>query len=580
MTTFTSGVTNTGSAASDTFTITTNKVAAGTSIIGGTSTKDNSGHAAAGTFTLGGTATVAQSITYATDATLVLDYQWTNTAGTATKSTTISTAASKLGTPNATDMIVFKQSGDFTNLSFTQIEKIKLANGVSIKISGEAYDAAGGSTDLGAINPGVHFYGTAGGKKETVTIVAEADEAAFNVVAGVASQTTTAGAYNYYQADVQLDDASTAYLAHDGVSLKFDFKDAFADVAIASYGKYGRFDGSNNNDYVIGSAGVENFTSREGNDTFYAGAGNDFIVGGQGADYLDGGAGDDLFVISGFTGLLGNGEGKSSTGEKQWVTGDVIIGGAGTDTLRVASGALNENFGLVTLNDTNFKLMEVVEVGSMVGRLSTQASAMQYLQGTTYLKTSAVESTGGTGAKLGESYNNVTIDASDVTKNGLKFIGNGNTNTFIGTTKADTFISNGGHDVLTGSEGKDTFQFGKIHTMTANFGGTAYEDIATSIASADSDTITDFVSGTDKIALDNDFFASFTATGKISEANLVQGATGGTLTTSSFLSFDTDIDADTGVLSYDADGSGAGAAVVIAELTGVTSLTFNDFVIV
>jgi len=575
MTTFTSGETNTGTAASDTFTITTNKVAAGTSIIGGTSTKDNSGNAAAGTFTLGGTSTVAQAITYATDATVVLDYQWTNTAGTATKSTTISTAATRQGTPNATDTIVFKTSGDFTNLSFTQIEKIKLADGVSIKISGEAYDAAGASTDLGAINPGVHFYGTAGGKKETVTIVGEADEAAFNVVAGVASQTTTAGAYNYYQADVQLDDASTAYLAHDGVSLKFDFKDAFADVAIASYGKYGRFDGSNNNDYVIGSAGVENFTSREGNDTFYAGAGNDFIVGGQGADYLDGGAGDDLFVISGFTGLLGNGEGKSSTGEKQWVTGDVIIGGAGTDTLRVASGALNENFGLVTLNDTNFKSMEVVEVGAMVSRLSSQSSAMQYLQGTTYLKTSAVESTGGTGAKLGESYNNVTIDASDVTKNGLKFIGNGNTNTFIGTTKADTFISNGGHDVLTGSEGKDTFQFGKIHTMTANSVGTAYEDIATSIASADSDTITDFVSGTDKIALVNDFFASFTATGKITEANLVQGAAGGTLTASSFLSFDT----VTGILSYDADGSGAGAKVVIAELTGVTSLTVNDFVI-
>ena len=577
MTTFTSGETNTGTAASDTFTITTNKVAAGTSIIGGTSTKDNSGNAAAGTFTLGGTATVAQSITYATDATLVLDYQWTNTAGTATKSTTISTAATRQGTPNATDTIVFKTSGDFTNLSFTQIEKIKLADGVSIKISGEAYDAAGGSTDLGAINPGVHFYGTAGGKKETVTIVGEADETAFNVVAGVASQTTTTGAYNYYQADVQLDDASTAYLAHDGVGLRFDFKDAFADVANAAYGKYGRFDGSNNNDYVIGSAGVDNFTSREGDDTFYAGAGNDYIVGGQGADYLDGGAGDDLFVISGFTGLLGNGEGKSSTGEKQWVTGDVIIGGAGTDTLRVAAGALNENFGIVTLNDTNFKSMEVVEVGAMVSRLSSQSSAMQYLQGTTYLKASTAVSTVTTaGATYGESYNNVTIDASDVTKNGLKFIGNGNTNTFIGTTKADTFISNGGHDVLTGSEGKDTFQFGKIHQMTANSGGTAYEDVATLITSADSDTITDFVSGTDKIELDNDFFASFTATGKITEANLVQGAGGGTLTASSFLSFDT----DTGILSYDVDGSGAGAKVVIAELTGVTSLTVNDFVIV
>jgi Ca2+-binding RTX toxin-like protein len=571
MTTFTSGVTNTGGAISDTFTITTNKVADGTIIIGGTSIKNNSGITA--TNSTGATALLT-ALDLPTDATVVLDYQWTNTAGTATKSTTISTAATRQGTPNATDTIVFKKSGDFTNLSFTQIEKIKLADGVSIKISGEAYDAAGGSLDLGAFNPGVHFYGTAGGKKETVTIVGEADEIAFNVKAGSASQSTTDGAYNYYLADVQLDDASIAYLAHDGVSLKYDFTKAFKEIDNSTYGQYERFDGSNNDDYVLASDAVDNFTSREGNDTFYGRGGNDYIVGGQGADYLDGGAGDDLFVINGFAGLLGNGEGKSSTGEKQWVSGDVIVGGAGIDTLRISSGALNENFGIVTLNDSNFKSMEVVEVGSMVSRLSSQSSAMQYLQGTTYLKASTAESAG-TGAKLGESYNYVTVDASDVAKNGLKFIGNGNVNTFIGTTKADTFISNGGHDVLTGSEGKDTFQFGKIHQMTANSGGTAYEDIATSITSADSDTITDFVSGTDKISLDNDFFAAFTATGKITTANLVQGAGGGTLTVLSFLSFDT----DTGVLSYDADASGAGAAVVIVELTGVTSLTVNDFVI-
>lgn len=393
---------------------------------------------------------------------------------------------------------------------------------------------------------------------------------------GVASQSTTDGSYNYYLADVQLDDASIAYLAHDGVSLKFDFTKAFKEVDNSTYGQYERFDGSNNDDYVQGSDAVDNFTSREGNDTFYGRGGNDYIVGGQGADYLDGGAGDDLFVINGFAGLLGNGEGKSSTGEKQWVSGDVIVGGAGIDTLRISSGALNENFGIVTLNDSNFKSMEVVEVGSMVSRLSSQASAMQYLQSTTYLKASTAESTG-TGAKFGESYDYVTVDASDVTKNGLKFIGNGNVNTFIGTTKADTFISNGGHDVLTGSEGKDTFQYGKIQQKVANSSSDAYIDNLSSITSADSDTITDFVSGTDIIALDNDFFAAFTAIGKISEANLVQGANGGTLTATSFLSFDT----ATGNLSYDADGSGAAsAALIVATLTGVSSLSFNDLIII
>lgn len=184
MTIFNSGVTNTGTADSDTFTITTSSVANSTRIVGGTSNRNNSGGNAVGT---GTSSTLATALLLPTDATVVLDYQWTNTSGTATKSTTISTAASRLGAPNATDTIVFQKSGDFTNLSFTQIEKIKLADGVNIKISGEAYDEAGGSVDLGAFNPGVHFYGTAGGKKETVTIVGEADETAFNVKAGVAS---------------------------------------------------------------------------------------------------------------------------------------------------------------------------------------------------------------------------------------------------------------------------------------------------------------------------------------------------------------------------------------------------------
>lgn len=574
MATFVSGLINTGTAASDTFVITTKKVADGTHIIGGTSLYNNSGALATGT---GLGATIAQAILLPTDATLVLDYQWTSNGTTATKSTTLSTAASYLGKANATDTIVFKQSGDFTNLTFTQIEKLKLAEGVSIKLSADAFDMASGSLDLGAINPGLHFYGTAGGLKENVTLVASADEFSWNVTNGVASQPSaplTTG-FNYYMADVQLDDASTAYLAHDGVNLNYDFSNAFAGVADQSYAKYARFDGSNNADNVKGSSGTDYVTLREGDDTFFGGAGNDFIVGGQGADYLNGGQGNDVFVINGFAGLLGNGEGKSSTGGAQWVTGDVIVGGAGIDKLMVSAGAINQNFGIVTLNDANFKSMEVVEIGTIVSALSADGSTVQKIKGETYLNAAKTEATG-TGAKFGESYNNVTIDASDVTANGLKFIGNGNDNTFIGTTKADIFISNGGHDTLTGSLGKDIFHFGMIHTMVANAAGTAYVDSMTALTSADSDTITDFTHGKDKIELGHDFFASFVTLGKITADNLVQGAGGGTLTATSFLSFDS----DTSILTYDADGSGAGAGVVIAELTGVTSLAASDFVIV
>lgn len=74
----------------------------------------------------------------------------------------------------------------------------------------------------------------------------------------------------------------------------------------------GRFDGTNRNDLILGSAGDDIIRGMPGNDCILGGGGNDAIDGSQGDDILLGGPGDD--------GLRG-GPGT-----------DICYGGPGTDT--------------------------------------------------------------------------------------------------------------------------------------------------------------------------------------------------------------------------------------------------------
>lgn len=497
--------------------------------------------------------------------------------------TSISTVNSTLGTPNATDIIQFTQSGDFSNIEFMNVEQIHLDSGVAITFSSEQLDTAIGSLDQDVTNPGLHFYGVAGGAEESVTVVVDYADVTFTPAGTVVGATPT----TYNMGDFQLDDASIGDLFHNVTHID-DFN------TNSTVDSYARADGSNSNDYGIGSKGVDNVTLRLGDDTYYGNEGNDLLIGHQGNDYLDGGAGNDIFNITGFeTGVFGI-SGKADDGHKEWnatgVSHDVIVGGEGVDTLRITAGAVDATAGTVVLNDDNFQSMERVEIGTTVGRINVEDSALQLLNDHYYLKAGTTESAtakvGGVdgGTSVTPNFNHVSVDASGITDadddgatGGLTFVGNGNINTFIGTENNDTFIGNGGNDVLTGGLGGDTFQFGKVHTMTVTGAATivqTYTDVASNLTG--SDAITDFVSGTDHLSLDNDFFAAFTATGAIAAGNLVQGVGAVALDADDYLIFD----ASTNALYYDADGSGAGAAVQFAALTGVASLTAADFSII
>ena len=113
----------------------------------------------------------------------------------------------------------------------------------------------------------------------------------------------------------------------------------------------------------------------------------------------------------------------------------------------------------------------------------------------------------------------------------------------------------GGNDVLVGGKGADVFAF------------------STALGAGNVDTVKNFKkAGADKIALDDAIFT----------------ALGGGVTTGNFVSGTAALDADdrvvfdgkTGKLYYDADGSGAAAAVQFATLVGKVSLSASDFTMI
>ena len=123
-----------------------------------------------------------------------------------------------------------------------------------------------------------------------------------------------------------------------------------------------------------------------------------------------------------------------------------------------------------------------------------------------------------------------------------------------GNEFGQTIIGNAGANVLDGGLGADTLQ---------GLGGADTFAFTTALGGGNVDAITDFVHGTDKIALDDAIFGAGIGTPGAFNANaFVIGTAAG----------DADdriiYDSATGQLFYDADGNGAGAAVLFATLQG------------
>ena len=121
-----------------------------------------------------------------------------------------------------------------------------------------------------------------------------------------------------------------------------------------------------------------------------------------------------------------------------------------------------------------------------------------------------------------------------------KLIGRGGDDKIYGDEGRDKLFGGTGHDRLEGGSGRDSFLFKELDD-------------------AHSDKIADFKHGTDRIGLDVFIFDEL-GLGAVSTNNFVEGTAA--LDADDFLIFDP----ETQKLYYDADGSGGGAQILLADI--------------
>lgn len=326
--------------------------------------------------------------------------------------------------------------------------------------------------------------------------------------------------------------------------------------------------GSDYADTLIGNGADNILSGGLGSDYLIGQGGNDRLIGGAGSpNTLQGGTGDDVYVVE--------------------LANNTIIefAGEGIDTVETSSGS-------ATLR-TNVENLTFIGSGSFNGFGNTLANVIQGGTAADFLSGNDGDDVliGGTGAAntlIGGAGNDVyrisaigdsaieaagggndrveTTLASHVLRNqveALTFIGNGNF-TGIGNTLANQISGGAGADFLSGLDGDDIL----LGRQGADFliGGAGADVFQFDGSDNSVDRIFDFQSGTDKIALLSSAFAH-TLT-----ISYVAGSTA-TSTNSTFIYNQT-----TGRLSFDADGTGSGAAIGVADLGANLTLAAGDFI--
>jgi Ca2+-binding RTX toxin-like protein len=158
--------------------------------------------------------------------------------------------------------------------------------------------------------------------------------------------------------------------------------------------------------------------------------------------------------------------------------------------------------------------------------------------------------------------------------NSVSTAGDDAANSLSGTGGADLIAGFGGNDTIFGNSGSDRIESGAGNdTISGGSGQDSY--VWHEVGAANADTVLNFDTSWDKIQLDAAAFTAIGATGRFASGDVrffaAAGATGG---------HDADdrivYNTTTGQLFYDADGSGAGVAQLIATFQGAPTITATD----
>ena len=310
---------------------------------------------------------------------------------------------------------------------------------------------------------------------------------------------------------------------------------------------------------LTGNGFGQQIVGNGGNNTLYGLGGDDLLDGGRGVDKLYGGTGNDRFIVSdvGDKVYENAGEGTdtvlssvtySLVGqyiENLELTGTSAINGTGNTMANVITGNAADN------------VLDGGEGGDkLYGGLGSDTFVVDNVLDRAYEKLG--EGTDLVLSSISYSLAGQYIENLTLTGTGhIKATGNGFANVLTGNAGSNVLSGGLGADTLFGGGGSDKFLFDtKLHSSNV-------------------DTILDFTVGRDKIHLDLDIFSGFATTGALAGAAFRNLATGAVDADDRIL-----FNQSSGDLFYDADGSGAIAAIRFAIIDNHALLTSNDFLLV
>lgn len=279
-------------------------------------------------------------------------------------------------------------------------------------------------------------------------------------------------------------------------------------------------------------------------------------------DSLTGGSGNDSFVFKATAGVT-----------PALDVSDVVVGGAGTDTLKITMGTAAGALGAFTL--TNVATIEGITVtGTAAGNITGLTTVNGNFVSVTGAAISASGMTGtGTFYFDGSAETDSTFVISGATAANT-LIGGSGADTITGGAAADKITGGLGADVMTGGAGADTFVYigagfetGSVSPATVYYGGTV--TAGTSVSTAGLDKITDFAAlDTVQTAAGASANLATNATGAIwtEVAGLLKGAYDATAATFTFSTTGTD-----SLYVYDFDGSTA-----TNDLRGIVLVGYVD----
>ncbi|HEX8258521.1 MAG TPA: calcium-binding protein, partial [Allosphingosinicella sp.] len=332
-------------------------------------------------------------------------------------------------------------------------------------------------------------------------------------------------------------------------------------------------------DLTLGGAAVAGTGNALANEIIGNGAHNR-LDGRAGADRMAGGGGDDLYVVddAGDAVVESDGEGSDrveasvsyalganvealalvgpdaieGTGNAlaNTITGNAaanrLDGAAGAD--RMIGGAGDDTYLVEAFED------EIIEGAS--GGIDTVLSSGSYrLAGWVERLVLVGEATDGIGNALdNEIIGNDGINVLDGGDGDDRLVGGGGLDIMKGGDGGDRLDGGGGRDLLTGGAGADHFLFGAPIDGVVNI-----------------DDLTDFVAGEDSLHLDRAVFEGIAADGALGEEAFHVGAEAADAGDRLIYN------QTSGEIFYDADGTGAAAAILFARVEAGTVLTHLDF---